>query len=331
MSATETLRADLVFEGGGVKGIALAGAYRELSNRGYVPECVAGTSAGAITAALVAVGYSGADVEQIVLRDMHFTDFEDPAFLDRLGVAGDAAEFFLHRGMHSGDYFLNWIRKLLVAKGKKTFGELRNPPGSADNRQYRLQVIVSDLSAREMLVLPRDAAQLGIDNPDDLEIAAAVRMSMSIPIFFEPVVWGNQKTGADHVIVDGGLLSNYPLWLFDSATPPEFPTFGMTLVAPGQQTPLAPNPPADAVLPELDSDLEFMKAIVSTMLQGRDRFYTDADNFARTIPIPTLGIGTTDFAITPAQAQALFDSGKDATAKFLEAWDFAAYKKRFRD
>jgi NTE family protein len=330
MGATETLRADLVFEGGGVKGIALAGAYRELSDRGYVPECVAGTSAGAITAALVAVGYGGADVEQIVLRDMRFTDFEDPAFLDRLGVAGDVAEFFLHRGMHSGDYFLNWIRKLLVAKGKTTFGELRNPPGSADNRQYRLQVIVSDLSAREMLVLPRDAAQLGIDNPDDLEIAAAVRMSMSIPIFFEPVVFKNQKTGTDHVIVDGGLLSNYPLWLFDSATPPEFPTFGMTLVAPGQQTPLAPNPPADAVLPELDSDLEFMKAIVSTMLQGRDRFYTDADNFARTIPIPTLGIGTTDFAIKPAQAEALFDSGKQAAASFLEAWDFAAYKKRFR-
>jgi NTE family protein len=330
MSATAPLRADLVFEGGGVKGIALAGAYRELSDRGYVPECVAGTSAGAITAALVAVGYTGAEVEQIVLRDMHFTDFEDPAFLDRLGVAGDVAEFFLHRGMHSGDYFLNWISGLLAKTGKTKFGDLRNPPGGADNRQYRLQVIVSDLSARAMLVLPRDAAQLGIDNPDDLEIAEAVRMSMSIPIFFEPVVFKNPKSGADHVIVDGGLLSNYPLWLFDSDAPPVFPTFGMTLVAPGQQTPLAPNPPADNVLPDLDSDLEFIKAIVSTMLQGRDRFYTDADNFARTIPIPTLGIGTTDFAIKPAQAQALFESGKNAAAKFLGTWDFDAYKKRFR-
>jgi NTE family protein len=332
VSSVEPLRADLVFEGGGVKGIGLAGAYRELSDRGYHPECVAGTSAGAITAALVAVGYSGAEVEEIVLHQMHFSDFEDSAFLDHFGKLGELGEFFIHRGMHSGDYFLGWIRKLLEAKGKTTFGDLRNPPGSADNREYSLQVVVSDLTARCMLVLPRDAAQLGIDNPDDLEIAEAVRMSMSIPVFFAPVVFKDRQTGVEHVIVDGGLLSNFPIWLFDSpaSTPPEFPTFGMTFVAPGQQAPLAPNPPPDAVLPDLGSDVEFLKAIVSTMLQGRDRFYIDADNFARTIPIPTLGISTTDFAITDTQAQALFDSGKAATAKFLSTWDFGAYKKQFR-
>jgi NTE family protein len=332
VSATEPLLADLVFEGGGVKGIALAGAYRELSDRGYEPQCVAGTSAGAITAALVAVGYTGAEVEQIVLRDMHFPDFEDPAFLDHFGKVGDVAEFFIHRGMHSGDYFLSWIRKLLAAKGKTTFGELRNPPGSATNRQYRLQVVVSDLTARAMLVLPRDADQLGIESPDDLEIAEAVRMSMSIPVFFAPVIFRDGRNGVDHVIVDGGLLSNYPIWLFDTpgSTPPDFPTFGMTLVAPGQQTQLAANPPADAALPDLSSDLKFLKAIVSTMLQGRDRFYIDADSFARTIPIPTLGVGTTDFGIQPAEAQALFDSGKAAAAKFLASWDFEAYKKLFR-
>jgi NTE family protein len=332
MSAVEPLRADLVFEGGGVKGIGLAGAYRELFDRGYHAECVAGTSAGAITAALVAVGYSGAELEDIVLRQMHFSDFEDPTFLDHFGPVGGLADFFIHRGMHSGDYFLSWIRKLLEAKGKTRFGDLRNPPSSAGNREYRLQVVVSDLTARTMLVLPRDAAQLGIESPDDLEIAEAVRMSMSIPVFFAPVVFPNPKTGAAHVIVDGGLLSNYPIWLFDSpaGTPPEFPTFGMTLVAPGQRAPLAPNPPQDAVLPDLGSDVEFLKAIVSTMLQGRDRFYIDADNFARTIPIPTLGITTTDFAITATQSQALFDSGKAAAAKFLSTWDFAAYKAKFR-
>src|SRR5580658_80203 len=118
MGGTDSLRADLVFEGGGVKGIGLAGAYRELSDRGYHAECVAGTSAGAITAALVAVGYSGAELEEIVLHQMHFSDFEDPTFLDHLGKAGGLAEFFVHRGMHSGDYFLGWIRKLLEAKRK---------------------------------------------------------------------------------------------------------------------------------------------------------------------------------------------------------------------
>ena len=315
-----------------MKGIALAGAFRELSDRGYQAECVAGTSAGAITAALVAVGYSGAELEDIVLHQMRFSDFEDPAFLDHFGRLGELGEFFIHRGMHSGDYFVGWLRKLLEAKGKTTFGDLRNPPGSAANREYRLQVVVSDLTARSMLVLPRDAAQLGIERPDELEIAEAIRMSMSIPVFFAPVVCKNPLTGVDHVIVDGGLLSNYPIWLFDSpaATPPEFPTFGMTLVAPGREAPLAPNPPAGAVLPDLRSDVEFFKAIVSTMLQGRDRFYVDEDSFARTIPIPTLGVSTTDFAIAPETAQALFDSGKAAAARFLSAWDFGAYRKKYR-
>ena len=87
-----------------------------------------------------------------------------------------------------------------------------------------------------MLVLPGDAAQLGID-PDELEIATAVRMSMSIPVFFKPV------TMDGHEIVDGGLLSNFPIWLFDTDTgiTPSFPTFGLLLVAPAQTAPLVPH------------------------------------------------------------------------------------------
>jgi predicted acylesterase/phospholipase RssA len=149
-------RVDLVFEGGGVKGVALAGAYLELSERGYTPECVAGTSAGAITAALVAVGYSGAELEDIVLGQMHFPSFEDQTFLDRLGPPGEFAEFIARGGIHSGDFFLSWIRKLLAAKGKTKFGDLRSPSGEGGNRAYALQVITSDLTDRSMLVLPRD-------------------------------------------------------------------------------------------------------------------------------------------------------------------------------
>src|SRR5436305_307633 len=79
-----------------------------------------------------------------------------------------------------------------------------------------VQVIASDLSKERMLVLPRDARdQLGID-PDELEVARAVRMSMSIPMFFDPVVHQNPaNANEEHVIVDGGLLSNFPIWLFD--------------------------------------------------------------------------------------------------------------------
>ena len=100
-------------------------------------------------------------------------------------------------------------------------------PGGPEDR-YRLRVIASDVTHRRMLVLPDDAAHLGV-NPDELEIARAVRMSMSLPIFFEPVVHENGETGEDHLIVDGGMLSNFPVWLFDrKGQDPRWPTFGLS-------------------------------------------------------------------------------------------------------
>lgn len=326
------LRADLVFEGGGVKGIGLAGAYRELTARGWSPECVAGTSAGAITAALVAVGYTGVELEEIVLHEMSFSDFEDPTFLDRFGVPGEMLQFFVSRGVHSGARFLDRMREWLEAKGITRFGQLRDQRQAAGSRrQHRLQVIASDLSGRQMLVLPRDAAVLGLD-PDELEIAEAVRMSMSIPIFFEPVMVRNPGTGAEHVIVDGGLLSNYPIWLFDSppGAPPAFPTFGMLLVAPGQPAPLLSPPPEGAEVAPIRSDIDFLKAIGETMMQAHDRLYVEQANYARTIPIPTLGVKATQFHISARQAEALFESGRTAAAQFLDGWDFQAYIDKFR-
>jgi NTE family protein len=325
-------RVDLVFEGGGVKGIGLAGAFGELWARGYQPQCVAGTSAGAITAALVAVGYSGPELQEIALREMKFERFEDPTFWDHFGVAGDMVEFLKARGMHSGDYFLEWVREKLEAKGKLKFGDLRDAAATSETRRYTLQVIASDLSARSMLVLPRDAALLGIDDPDELEIAEAVRMSMSIPVFFKPVVL-EDRLGRSHTIVDGGLLSNYPIWLFDSppGSRPRFPTFGMLLVAPNQADPLLSGPPADAPLPSVAAPVEFAKAIVETMMEAHDRLYVEQANFARTIAIPTLGVKTTEFDIDPEMTAKLFDSGRQAAAAFLDSWDFDAYVREFRD
>jgi NTE family protein len=326
-----TPRADLVFEGGGVKGIGLAGAFKELYDSGYRPACVGGTSAGAITAALVAVGYTGDELQQIALHEMDFTKFEDPTFLHHFGVAGDIAEFLKSRGMHSGNYFLGWIRELLAAKGKTKFGDLRDPSPSAANRTYGLQVIASDISAQRMLVLPRDSEQLGLGDPDELDVAEAVRMSMSIPVFFEPVRQRDRQ-GREHTIVDGGLLSNFPIWLFDSdpGVRPTIPTFGMLLVAPNQSAPLVQHPSPDDPFAPVSSPVDFAKAIAETMMEAHDRLYVEQANFARTIPIPTLGVRTTEFDIQPDRAQALFDSGAEAAHTFLSGWNFEAYIARFR-
>ncbi len=70
-------RVDLVFEGGGVKGIGLAGAFSFLDDHGLEPQRLAGTSPGAITAALVAVGYCGDELKSLVLEKMEFKKFED--------------------------------------------------------------------------------------------------------------------------------------------------------------------------------------------------------------------------------------------------------------
>jgi NTE family protein len=179
-----------------------------------------------------------------------------------------------------------------------------------------------------MLVLPRDAPRLGID-PDQLRVADAVRMSMSIPFFFEPVIRQNPRTGGQHMIVDGGILSNFPVWLFDS-TPmkPSFPTFGVELVAPPKQ--VQDPRPRGAAPPTLPSFVDYVKSLANTATQAHDRFYLEDEDFARTIAISTLGIATTDFQITADRVAALVQSGRDATDKFLATWDFDAWVENYR-
>ncbi len=326
---------DLVFEGGGVKGIGLAGAYYALYEHGYRPACVAGTSAGAITAALVAAGYTAEQLEQLVLHEMRFSDFADRPRLHLLGGAiGEVVEVLEDRGLHSGNYFLDWITKRLEEKGLETFGQLRNEEQEGPKREYKLQVIASDLTDHSMLVLPRDAHKLGLE-PDELSVAEAVRMSMSIPIFFDPVIQAEPDTGRKHMIVDGGMLSNYPIWLFDGEGErqhaPRFPTFGMLLVAPNQQAPLVPHPPP---VPQkgdgLPSPIGYVKAIADTMMQAHDRLYVEQANYARTIPIPTCGVTTTEFDIQLEQAEELFNSGRTAGETFLRSWNFDDYIEKYR-
>lgn len=317
----EPLFADLVFEGGGVKGIGLAGAYAALEQRGYRPKSVAGTSAGAITAALVAAGYSSAELDEILLA-LPFAEFKDEGRLDRLPL-GRLASVLLEKGIYEGDYLERWMGELLEAKGVTRFGQLVNEDAEHPSGRYRLRVIASDLTHRRMLVLPNDADHLGVD-PDDLKIARAVRMSMSIPIFFEPVVY--EAAGETHVIVDGGLLSNFPVHLFDRrGAKPRWPTFGLLLVEPDPAKPIGHRLPGEEHGIERGSLIDFVKSIAATAMEAHDRIHLAEATFARTIRIPTLGVGTTEFDITPERRYALYESGRKAASDFLDAWDFDAW------
>ncbi|MEP6909119.1 MAG: patatin-like phospholipase family protein [Actinomycetota bacterium] len=322
-------RIDLVCEGGGVKGIGLAGAYSVLEEEGWQPQNVAGTSAGAITAALIAAGYTSAELREIILG-LDYRRFEDAAWHNRIPVVGKPVSLLVRNGVYKGDEFVRWMGGLLAAKGIHTFADLRTDSQDAKYRS-RLQVIASDLSSRRLLVLPRDAAVLG-QNTDGLDVALAIRMSMSIPFFFRPVRITDQ-TGQDHVIVDGGMLSNFPVWLFDCEDQevPDWPTFGLLLVEPDPKTPIADRIPKPERAPLGGRGLtQLVSGLLHTMVEAHDRLYVEKAQFARTIPIPTLGVRTTEFDLTTARAQKLYDSGRSAAEKFLATWDFDAYLAEFR-
>src|SRR3954454_8291025 len=322
---------DLVCEGGGVKGIGLAGAYAAVEAAGYKPRRVAGTSAGAITAALIAAGYTAAELKEVVLS-LDFRQFEDKGWEDKIPLLHNPLSLLLDQGVYEGERFLDWMREMLAANNVSTFADLKidDDDGDDDVHAYRLQVVVSDISARKLLVLPRDAEDLGLD-PDKLEVALAVRMSMSIPIFFEPVRIQNPATNWEHVLVDGGMLSNFPVWLFDCDDEPGWPTFGLLLVEPDPKTPITARLPAPEHSPRgAKGVVQLLSGMVHTMMEAHDRMYIEKEQYARTIGIPTLGVGTTEFQITRERAIALYESGEKAGKSFLSTWDFDAYIAAFR-
>jgi NTE family protein len=316
----QTRLIDGVFEGGGVKGIGLTGALSAVEAAGYTLNNVAGTSAGAITAALVAAGYTADEIKKIIFN-LDFKQIMDQDFLGRLPL-GVAFHEFHDLGLYKGDFFLGLMRDLLAARGKRTFKDLIMPGSEQDARyRYRLRVIVSDITQGRMLALPQDIRSYGTD-PDDLEIALAVRMSMSIPLFFAAVKLPNAGPPASvSTIVDGGLLSNFPVELFDSDGPPEWPTFGFRLVRSG---------PPPAVKHQIFGPLSEIAAMFFTATSAHDTFYLTNDKFARTITIDTGDIASTNFNLTDAEKQTLFDNGVAAAKDFLDHWDFDAYKALYR-
>jgi len=312
---------DAVFEGGGVKGIALVGAVSVIEEQGFQFENVAGTSAGAIVACLIAAGYTAGDLKNIIQR-LDYRKFQDKGWLDKLPGLGPALSLGFEKGIYEGKFFESWLQDLLdrAPRGRvKKFKDLIMDEYKNDPRfRYKLQVIAADITRGKMLILPRDIVDYGI-LPDELDVVLAVRMSMSIPFFYEPVIL-KDTTGTTCYIVDGGILSNFPVWLMDDGTDnPPWPTFGFKLVGPTDGKPKIINGP-----------ITMFAALFETMMEAHDAYHLAEAQFARTIPIPTLGVGTTEFNLSREKSRRLFESGVGAARKFLQGWDFEQYKKKYR-
>jgi len=321
MSERKKLVADAVFDGGGVKGIGLVGAVAYAEEIGYRWVNLAGTSAGAIVAALIAAGYTGRELKE-VLNHLDYMRLRDTDLIDRVPLLGPLASLIIEKGIYEGDFFLKWMRDLLDRKHVHTFRDLVMEEYKDDPKyRYKLRVIASDISHGRLLALPQDIESYGIA-PDDLEVAFAVRMSMSIPFFYGPVKLENKKTHEVSYIVDGGVLSNFPIWLFDNeGTIPEWPTLGFKLVEPGEE-----NPIPHAVR----GPVSLLAALFATRMEAYDARHIKDEHFVRTIPIPTLGVGTTEFDISRDRSEALYESGRKAAAKFFTEWDFDSYVAKYR-
>lgn len=326
------MKCNAVFEGGGVRGIGHIGAANVMEKSGYTFQNVAGCSAGAIVASLIAVGYSTCEIK-LIMENVDYLKFKEKNLLDYLGPVGKAINFYSSLGLYKTDYFEKWLSELLKKKGKTVFGDIKSDDCLGGKCKYKLQVVASDITAKVALVLPRDLEHFGID-PDSFPIVDAVRMSMSIPFFYRPYVL-KTRNGVEHLIVDGGLLSNYPLYLLDDGCPnPPYPTFGFKFV----EKPV--NIQYDSVKFLTPDILNYIRLVTTTALDGHDNAYISKSggDLERTIKIPvtvtTDGaqkyINSTYFSISKDESIQLFHNGETAAEKFLETWNFNFWKKKYR-
>ncbi|WOQ18054.1 patatin-like phospholipase family protein [Raineyella sp. W15-4] len=329
--------ADLVMQGGGVKGIALVGAVEVLEERGYTFHRVAGTSAGAIAASLVAAGIPATRMVEI-LKTADYRRFQDGSWWDDT-LIGKVIDLVTRNGIYHGEYLRRWLGEQLRTYGAYgrtgTFADLAYQDPDPEHhplppeRRFRLIVATSDISAGRLRYLPWDYRDFGRD-PSAESVADAVRTSMSIPFFYRPVRWttpGGRRTW----FVDGGMLSNFPVDVFDAppGVTPRWPTFGIMLGSRPDATLGVANP--------VRGTLSFGFALLRTMMGFYDRMHIDEDGtIDRTIFIDTGKIRTTQFDLSDEDRDMLYRNGRTAAEQFLDGtadrpgWDFAAYVAKYR-
>jgi NTE family protein len=327
--------ADLVLSGGGVKGIGLVGAVVALMDAGYGVKRVSGTSAGSIVGAIVAAAsmddqLSAEDVKELALQ-LDYHKFTDPGGVERLPLLGPSLAVLRGTGIYKGDYAHDWVRSQLANLGVRTFGDLAvDDDDLPPERRYKLVVTVADVTTGQLVRLPWDYRRVyGLD-PDEQSVANAVRASMAIPFFFRPVTL-TASSGLTSTLVDGGILSNFPIDSLDrhDGRKPRWPSFGVTVL---------PNLPEgnDKVIPALAplrmlGAPHLLEGVITTALVGRDQAYLNEPWVsARTVRVDSTDVGFLDFDISDKEIEALYAKGYAATEKFLSTWDWDAYLGRFR-
>lgn len=363
---------DMVFEGGGAKGTVFVGAMQVFESLGHTPGRLLGTSAGAITAALLAAGYTAQEMQEGLAEKKDgrsvFSDFmaiPDP--LDKASIHNSATRellrsinlpfipdrfeeklddqlvewlaaqpslrcvfsFIERGGWYSANNFLTWLKKRLDMGFNK--GQPRRYSGLAlaqfyDATQVDLSLVASDTTAGLMLVLNHRTAP-------DLPLVWAVRMSMSVPLLWQEVVWQEEwgtyrgRPMSGHTLVDGGLLSNFPIELFVSRDQIVIDLMGpktsenvlgllIDESLPVKGTETAVKPAAKLSLGDLRT-VQRISNLVNTTMGARDKMIIDAfEKFV--VRLPAQGYGTTEFDMTDERQKLLVTAGCEAMQAYFE-------------
>jgi NTE family protein len=324
---------NLIFEGGGVKGIAYIGAMQVLSQRALLEDIqrVGGASAGAINALIYALGYD-INAQHQILQSTDFKDFLDDSF----GVIRDIRRLAKNFGWYKGDLFSTWLGKLVqdrLGDARSTFQDLKNAGGPD------LYVIGTNLSTGY-------SETFSIERTPDMPLVSAIRISMSIPLFFAAVRLGARND----VYVDGGVMRNYPVKLFDRAkyidmkTEPEAARFvdyynrenaRFLLERPGrspyvynrQSLGLRLDTAEQIGLFRHDEPLQgrqiknftqYARALIAAFMNVQENQHLHSDDWQRTLYINTLDVNTTDFNLSDAKKDALIQEGIKGAEKYFQ-------------
>lgn len=305
-------------EGAGIRGLAYCGALLELQNGEQLDalERVAGTSAGSIVASLLAVGYSASEIATIV-GNTNFGDFNDGQYF----FVGGADRMLESYGWYKGDVFEGWLESHIARKTQNahiTFGELHAAP--AAQNYLDLYVAATNLTRQ----IP---TYFSHETHPDMRIVDAVRASMSVPFWFEAVhldsLGKRVAPGEGEVYIDGGVLANYPIGIFDHpeyydplsvlAYEPEFrnpETLGMRMDSDSQLQ--ADSAGQGLAIQNIESIETYTAALYTMVIEGLNRQGLSDADWERTLSISDTGLGPRVRHLKQEQIDALLEAGRVA-------------------
>jgi NTE family protein len=321
---------NLVLEGGGVRGLAYAGAFSELEKNGIINQIdkVAGTSAGAIAGVMVSLGYSAKEIDSI-MRSLPVEEFND----GRGGIVGKYKRVRHKFGLYKGEKFEVWMQDLIWHKtsdSNLTFAQLHQL--HLRNNLYKdFYCTGTNLSKQQLEVF-------SYERTPDMPVGLAVRISGGIPFYFEPIILNNQFQKIDkndtisfrNYYVDGGMIANYPISIFDSCENGGDPLFcehlqfnkqtlGIKLERPAQIDSLKNN--SNNIPPfKIRSIKDYIHAFNNLVIETLNRKYPNLENEKnRTIYVSYGTIRSTVRKMKPAEKEMLFNNGVNAVADFLQS------------